>query len=299
VAILCLGEALVDLVCERPVESLAEARSFTPHFGGAMANVAVVAARHGAAVELAGGAGDDDWGRWLAERLAAERVGLRWFGLVSGAPTPLAFVTVDGAGEPSFLVYGAGLHSAIAGAAPHLPEALAACGALVFASNTLVSDDERAATLAARETALELGKPVIFDPNLRLSRWESPGRAASVCRECVPGAFLVKANREEARLLTGEVDPEAAAAGLLAAGAQHAVITLGADGALLRGSISADAPGSPADAIDATGAGDVLLGVLLAHLDRTGLYPPALAAALPVAVAEAARATEHWGAVGP
>ena len=36
-----------------------------PHFGGAVANVAVVAARIGARVALAGGAGEDPWGEWL------------------------------------------------------------------------------------------------------------------------------------------------------------------------------------------------------------------------------------------
>jgi len=65
---LCLGEALVDLICEYPVSDLADAHAFVPHFGGAVANVAVVAARAGASVALAGGAGDDAWGRWLRDR---------------------------------------------------------------------------------------------------------------------------------------------------------------------------------------------------------------------------------------
>ena len=48
-------------------------------------NVAVVAARHGAPVALAGGAGDDPWGRWLRERLRARGVELSLFELVPGA----------------------------------------------------------------------------------------------------------------------------------------------------------------------------------------------------------------------
>src|SRR3954468_14905945 len=103
-AVLCLGEALVDLVCERPVSSLSEAESFVPHPGGAMANVAVTAARFGATVSLAGGAGEDAFGSWLRDRLAGEGVGLEWFALVPGAPTPVAFVSVDASGEPSFLI---------------------------------------------------------------------------------------------------------------------------------------------------------------------------------------------------
>jgi hypothetical protein len=44
---LMLGEALVDLICEQAAEGLADARAFTPHFGGAAANVAVSAVRAG------------------------------------------------------------------------------------------------------------------------------------------------------------------------------------------------------------------------------------------------------------
>ena len=54
--ILCLGEALVDLICERPVRNLGEADSFRPHFGGALANVAVAASRAGGRAAIACGA---------------------------------------------------------------------------------------------------------------------------------------------------------------------------------------------------------------------------------------------------
>src|SRR4051794_3710212 len=280
-AVLCLGEALVDLVCERPVGSLAEADAFVPHPGGAMANVAVTAARFGASVSLAGGGGDDAFGIWLRDRLAGEGVGLEWFALVGGAPTPVAFVSVDESGEPSFLIYGAGIHAAVEAAAASLPAAVEASDALVFASNTLVEEGEREATLAARSRALELGRPVLFDPNFRLHRWDNQGRAAAVGREGLPDAFLVKCNMAEAELLSGESEPERAAAGLVAAGARHVVITLGARGAILRGEIRASTPGVPADVVDATGAGDAFFGVLVARLAGSDFYGASLAAALP------------------
>ena len=59
---LCVGECIVDLICQRPVTTLHEADSFTPYAGGVTANVAVAAARAGADVMFAGGAGDDRWG---------------------------------------------------------------------------------------------------------------------------------------------------------------------------------------------------------------------------------------------
>ena len=294
---LCLGEALVDLVCERPVASLAEADSFVPHFGGATANVAVTAARTGAEVALAGGAGEDPWGQWLRACLEREGVELDWFVLVAGCATPVAFVTSDRAGEPSFSVYAEGIAATIAAIAPRLDEAVDGSEGLFFTSNTLAGDDERRLTLAARERALALGLPVSFDPNMRLHRWRSAAAAAAACNECVPGAFLVRCNDVEAQLMTGERDPGRAAEALVKTGARLAVVTCGAEGAVLRGEVSAEAAGVRATVLSTAGAGDTLMGILLGRLAQAAYYPPSAAAALPEAVAEAARATERWGAV--
>jgi fructokinase len=280
VATLLLGEALVDLVCERPVASLSEAREFRAHFGGALANVAVNAARAGADVALAGGAGDDAWGGWLRDRLAEEGVDVEWFALLPGVVTPIAFVTVDTRGEPTFAIYGETIGATIEAFADRIPAAVERSDALVLMSNTLVGEAERAVSRAARDRALELGRPVIFDPNFRLHRWDPPARAATESRDFVRDAFLVKCNRDEARLLTGEADPAAAAEGLLAMGAQNVVVTLGADGALARGAGGRrDEPGVPA------------------RLAASAFYAPSLPAALPDAVAAGARATESWGAL--
>jgi sugar/nucleoside kinase (ribokinase family) len=281
---LCLGEAIVDLVCERPVSDWDEADVFVPHFGGAVANVAVAAARLGAGVALAGGAGDDPWGRWLRDRLADAGVDLRWFRLLPGVATPVAFVVIDPDGEPRYQIYGEGIEAIVGSAGPALPEALAASG-------------QRALTVEARERALATGRHVCFDPNLRLHRWPALEPALGACRECLPGALLVRCNREEARLLTGEPDPERAAAALVAAGARTAVVTLGADGALLRGEVSADAPPHPARVVSSMGAGDALMGTLLGRLELGGWRPEAAAASLEEAVEAAARVTEQWGAV--
>lgn len=295
--ILLLGEALVDLVCERPVDDLAGARAFVPHAGGAVANVAAVAARHGAHAALAGGAGNDAWGAWLRRDLEDGGVDLRWFALHDEIQTPVAFVTVDSAGEPTFHVYGQEIAATVAALRDRIDEAVEESGALFVSSNTLVREDEREVTMAAREHALALERPVVFDPNFRLPRWPTAARAAAAAREIVPGAMLVRCNRAEAEVLTGESDPVAGAESLLAAGAQHVIVTLGAEGALLRGGgMRIDVPGVPARTVDTTGAGDTLTGVLLARLAASAFYPPTLAMALPEAVELAARATEHFGA---
>ncbi len=296
---LILGETLVDLICERPVASPEEADSFVPHFGGAGANVAVAAARAGAAVGLAGGAGEDAWGRWLRGRLVAAGVAVDHFALHADVRTAVAFVTVDAAAEPDFVIYDQGLAAVTEQLGDGLVGAVEGAGGFFFSTGTMVGERERAVTLAAHARALERGIPVVFDPNLRPGRWASPSGAPAVARACVPGAFLVKANRTEARLLTGEEEPDRAAAALLAAGAQTAVITLGADGALLRGpgGLRRLVPGRPARPLNATGAGDTFAGTLLARIAAAGWSPSAIATGLDDAVAAAAAATERWGAV--
>jgi fructokinase len=294
---LCLGEAIVDLVCEQPVADPAEADAFRPHFGGAAANVAHTAAAMGAGVALAGGAGNDPWGRWLRGRLERVGVDLRWFELVDGLATPIALVTTDAAGEPSFSIYGDGIAATIEAVSGRVDAAVEASDALFFGTNTMVGEAERELTLAARERALALDRPLVFDPNLRPARWRTTAAAAAAANAVVPGAFLVRANRAEAEAMTGEPDPARAAAALVAGGARLVVVTLGAGGALLRGELKADVPGVGARVRSTVGAGDALMGVLLARLSLASFYAPALAAALPEAVAEAARATERWGAV--
>ena len=296
--VLFLGETLVDLICERRLEDWSQADSFVPHCGGAPTNAAVTAARCGASVALAGGAGDDHWGRWLETRLLAEHVDLRWWRLLSGVQTPVAFVVLDLQGIPDFLIYGQGIEPALEALEPDLDDAVSACVALELGSNTLVGKREREISARARELALAQGKPLLVDVNLRLHRWESPFQAAQTMRSLCTGAFLLKLNGEEARLLSGANEPALAAEALCAElGARVVVVTLGAEGALARGEANEDAPGVAARALDTTGAGDVLLGVLVAALASSGFDPGAVARALPLAVATAARSTESYGAV--
>ncbi|HYZ79814.1 MAG TPA: PfkB family carbohydrate kinase [Solirubrobacteraceae bacterium] len=294
---LCLGEALVDLICERPIDDIGQADGFVPHFGGAVSNVAVVAARHGARVALAGGAGDDPWGRWLRDRLRREGVDASLFELIEGSQTPLAVVAVSAEGEPTYEIYGEAIATVVHALGSRVEAAIRESAALFISSNTLVGADERAVTMRAVRLALELDRAVIFDPNFRLHRWRSRADAAASANACVPGALLVRANEAEAALMTGEEDPERAALALVKAGARLVVITLGPRGAMLRGELRADVAGVPAKVVSTIGAGDTLTGILLARLALSDFYPPAVAAALPEAVRESARACERWAAL--
>jgi fructokinase len=226
-----------------------------------------------------------------------ERVDVSLFELIEGAQTPLALVAVDALGEPAYEIYGEATATVVHALAGGVEAAVRDSAALFISSNTLVGAEERAVTMRAREAALALERPVIFDPNLRLHRWSSHAAAGAAAGACVSGALLVRATAGEAALITGERDPARAALALVAAGARLAVVTLGADGAILRGALHAEVPGVPARVLSTIGAGDVLTGILLARLAASGFEPSAVAAALPDGVEQSARACERWGAL--
>ncbi len=296
--VLCLGEALVDLICERPVASLAEVDAFVPHFGGLVANVAVLAARAGARIAIAGGVGDDVWGSWLREQLAHAGVDVGGFVTVAGSTTRIALVTVDPDGEATYTVCGDPTGVLVGAVGGSLEGAVERSGALLLSSDTLVDDDERELTMRARELALAAGRPVVFDPSVRLRRWRSRADAAASANACVPDALLVRLDLDEARLMTGEDEPERVAAALLKAGARNVVLTLGGAGALLRGRLRRDAPPAPAvGSVSSVGTGAAVTAALLARLEASDFYEPVIAAGLDDALAAGAAARRRWGAV--
>lgn len=284
------------MVCERPVDGLSDADMFVPHFGGPVANVALLASRAGARVAIAGGVGNDEWGRWLRSQLDRAGVALDHFKLIEDMPTPLALTTVDNLGHPTVRIYREAVATVVNALWGNVEQAVQESGGLFISSNTLVGEAERAVTMKAREYALQLGNPVIFDPNLLMHRWSSKVDAAATANACVPGALLVRTNADEARLMTGEDDLERAALALRKAGARNVVITDGGRRAILRGKIRLDVPSVPARVISTVGAGDALMATLIARLQITGFYEPAIAAALKEAMVVAAKACERWGA---
>ncbi|WP_417441770.1 adenosine kinase [Idiomarina sp.] len=82
------------------------------------------------------------------------------------------------------------------------------------------------------------------------------------------GVDLMFCNREEAELLTGKDDPQAALSVLLEQ-ADTVAITLGKDGAVIANrERQVHIPGVPVEAIDTNGAGDMFAGAMLYGLTR-------------------------------
>lgn len=294
--VVCLGEAIVDLICERWLRPGEEADAFIAHHGGAPANVAAVAARNGAPAVLVGGVGKDRWGRWLVDGLAREGVDTEWLVEVEGVRSPVAFATFDSEGEPYFDVYGDDIGPLMEACLPVLGEALDGAASLVVGTNTMVGEAEREVTRRAVEIARERSIPVLFDPNHRPGRWVDQTTGAGFALELAGRSDLIKANRAEAGLITGLPDPEESAGALLDLGPCVVIITDGDGPVICRGSATAEATPEPVETVSPLGAGDAFMGSLIAGLARAEWDLAVTGDLLGEACREAGRACRVWGA---
>jgi ribokinase len=240
--------------------------TFERHHGGKSANQAVAAARLGASVAFVGAVGDDDLG---ADAVAAlEREGIDCSGVtrLDDAPTGVALIVVDEAGENQIAV-ASGANARLAG--PAVP-----AGARIVLLGLEVPDE---AVLAAARAA--------GDARIVLN----PAPARPLPDELLDLGPILTPNEAEARSLTGEPNVQAAARALEQRTGAPVVVTLGARGALVGGEVIAPPPVHP---VDTTGAGDSFTGALAAELARGA----DIGAAARFATAAAALSTQAAGA---
>ena len=294
--IACLGEALVDLVCERNLAPGEAPDAFVPWPGGALANVAVAISRSGGTAALVGGVGGDRWGRWLAAGLEKAGVSTEWLAFLDGADTPVALIEFGSDNEPSFQVYGEHIGPTMAATSGFLDRAVARSQALIVGSNTMVGETEREVTRRALDLASAAGIPVLLDPNHRPNRWAGDDPAREFCRELSEAATVVKLNRGEAELITGIGDPLEAARELVDRGPELVLVTDGEGAVVTAGAVEAVHQPEPAPTVSPLGAGDAFMGGLAAGLARLNWDLARVGEVLPVAAAAAASVCGSWGA---
>ncbi len=263
--LLTIGEVLIDLT-QTGVNELGIPQ-FTANPGGAPANAAVAASRLGANAGFIGCIGQDAFGAFLRETLVQQGVDVSGLLETDEAPTTLAVVSVDAAGERSFQFYrkpGADLCLNIEKLDM---QKLYDADIVHFGSVSLTADPSRTATLEAAAYAMQCGALITYDPNYRANLWTDEETAIRAMRAPLPLVDVLKISDEETALLSGHADPEEAAIALEAQGIPLVLVTLGADGVLyrFRGQTGRIA-GFPAQVADTNGAGDTFFGAVLSRL---------------------------------
>ncbi|MBM4380117.1 MAG: carbohydrate kinase [Deltaproteobacteria bacterium] len=268
--VVCMGEALVDFLPERPGARVRDTVTWTRCSGGSPANVAVGLARLEAPAAFLGVVGEDEFGHFLKGALAGEGVDVSRLRQTREGKTGLVFISVDGEGNRSFSFHRTRSAESLLGPADVDGAWLSAARVLHLGTNSLLLFEAQQAAFAAVGHARAAGRCVTADPNLRLHAWPDPGVLRGLLDRLLPGLDVVKLAEDEYRWVTGEDTPERALRGLAEKGVALPVITLGPAGALglWQGRlVRAQAP--QVQAVDTTGAGDGFMAGLLAGLSRS------------------------------
>jgi ribokinase len=281
--VVVVGSVNIDLVVTvdrlpAPGETVAGGR-FERHYGGKGANQAVAAARMGASVAFVGAVGDDEDGRSALRELAREGVNTAGVATLAGVPTGVALIVVDGKGENQIAV-ASGANAKLSAAWVERALAQVDADVRVILLGFEVGDAPLAAVAA---WAAAQGILMIVNP--------SPVRP--LAPELLAARPLLIANEGEVVALSPAENAERAARDLARRLDTVVVMTVGARGAfVVANDRSTLVPGLHVDAIDTTGAGDTLAGVLAAQLARGD----PIVDATRTAVAAAAHATTRQGA---
>ncbi|RAW06074.1 carbohydrate kinase [Halomonas elongata] len=265
--LIAFGEALVDMLSSRLGDTHEGPETFTPYAGGAPANVAVACARLGLPSQFLGMLGEDYFGDFLADELAAHGVDISGVRRTREARTALAFVSRDADGERTFDFYrppAADLLYRL----DHLPAGIFGEPALLhLCSNSLTEPDIAETTLAMADMARRAGCLVSVDANLRHNLWASGEADIGLVTRLLDGADLLKLSSDELDYLRADHPEDDWLAQRLAAGTKAIVITDGPGEVRLK-RLEAETRVAPprVQAVDTTAGGDAFIGGLLARL---------------------------------
>jgi fructokinase len=267
-SVICIGEALIDMICTDKGSSLSDGQNFLKKPGGAPTNVAAAIGALGGEVSLSAKVGNDPFGRQMISVMQEFNVDTKHVHLDSKTFTTFAFVSLLLDGERDFVFN--------RGADAELTEAevasidLAGVNIVHFGSATAFLDGPlNAAYYSLKERAKKDGKIISFDPNYRHLLFGD--KIPSFIKQSMiflKEADFTKLSDEEAMLITETGTLEEATKVLSTICPGVFAITLGKDGTLLGlGGKTYIIPSIPVNPVDTTGAGDAFVGAVLYQLD--------------------------------
>lgn len=276
-SVLCIGEALIDMICTDKGSSLSDGQNFLKKPGGAPTNVAAAIGALGGSVALSAKVGLDPFGKQLKQVMDEFHVDTTHLHLDANHFTTFAFVSLMLDGERDF-VFNRGADAALT--VEEVGEIdLSQTNIIHFGSATAFLDGPlNAAYYHLLASAKSAGKTICFDPNYRHLLFGK--KQASFIEQSwtfLKAAHFTKLSDEEAMLITGKNSLEEAAENLLANIPGVFTITLGKDGTLLGlDGKTYIIPSIQIKPTDTTGAGDAFVGAVLYQLDEAHLNPAKL-----------------------
>jgi 5-dehydro-2-deoxygluconokinase len=261
--VLTMGRVGVDLYPTEVDVHLEDVTMFTKTLGGSPTNVAVAAARHGRRAAVITRTGEDPFGTYLHQALRSFGVDDRFVSAVPGLCTPVTFCEIFPPDDFPLYFYRFPTAPDLQIRAEELDlEAIAEADIFWATVTGLCQEPSRAATMAALQARGDHGLTVL-DLDYRPMFWRSADEAHRHVRSALQHVDVAVGNREECEVAIGERKPDRAAAALLAAGVELAVVKQGPAGVLgVRGDESVVVPPVPVDVVNGLGAGDAFGGAM-------------------------------------
>lgn len=267
--ILCIGEALIDMICTDKGKTLSEGDNFLKKTGGAPTNVAAAIAALGGNVELSAKVGTDPFGKQLVEEMQQFGVGTRAMLQDPNFFTTFAFVSLMEDGERDFY-FNRGADGQLTRDEVERID-LEDVSIIHFGSATaFLPGPLQAAYQHLLQKALLKNIYISFDPNYRHLLYRNDIQSfIDQSWNFLVCCHFFKLSDEEAMLITGSATLQDAAAILLARTNATFAITLGKDGTMLGfGNTTTIIPSIPVKPVDTTGAGDAFVGAVLYQLSE-------------------------------
>jgi fructokinase len=265
--ILCIGEALIDMICTDKGKTLSDGQNFLKKPGGAPTNVAAAIAALGGSVELAAKVGADPFGKHLIDVMESFGVSVKWVVKDPDHFTTFAFVSLMESGERDFY-FNRGADGQLSISDIENID-LDEYSIIHFGSATgFLPGPLQSAYTGLLQRALQKEILISFDPNYRHLLFQNNDQSfIDQSWNFLQACHFFKVSDEEAMLITGAFTLNAAAGILLKKTKAVFAITLGKEGTLLGFDNKTEIiPSINVQPVDTTGAGDAFVGAVLYQL---------------------------------
>lgn len=270
--ILCIGEALIDMICTNKGTSLSEGDNFIKKAGGAPTNVAAAIAALGGKVELAAKVGIDPFGNHLIDTMKGFGVGTKFMLQDAKHFTTFAFVSLMKNGERDFY-FNRGADAELS--VDDIKNInLKQFPIVHFGSATgFLNGKLQKAYLSMFQQAQQQNTFISFDPNYRHLLFQNNTKSfVTQSWKFIEKCNFFKVSDEEALLLTNQKTVEDAAKVFMQKSKAIFTITLGSKGTMLGlNNEPYIIPSIKVKPKDTTGAGDAFVGAVLFQLSKYSL----------------------------
>lgn len=282
--IIAIGELLVEFVSHRKDCELKDLSDYSgPYPSGAPAICIDQAARVGAATQIFGGLGEDNFGAALIERLQLNGVETSGIARIADKTTGVAFVSYFSDGSRTFIFH---LNNTAADAIDR-NEITLPPGPLIMhiSGSSLGNPHLRDAIKHTATQVIQQGGQISCDPNAR-PELMNDAAVKSVLTNLISQSTYLFPSSSDLEFIYPDCTVEQAVEKLLNLGVETVALTRGDEGSTIftRDSAPIVLSGHSVEEIDPTGAGDCFCGTFLAmqaqgqSIEKSGRYANAAGA---------------------